>query len=116
MSRRLLIGSYFSQEYALESAALFNPSMVLHPDQTGLPEGWMLSSSGSGPEGKVPTILLLARSRICTVSSSLAQMSSDLPSLVSMMPRGRWPTGTVSLTSSVAPSITEIELLFSFET
>src|ERR1700757_976509 len=27
-SRRLLIGSYFTQEYALESAALFNPSMV----------------------------------------------------------------------------------------
>src|SRR4051812_6366826 len=26
-SRRLLIGSYFTQEYALESAALFNPSM-----------------------------------------------------------------------------------------
>jgi hypothetical protein len=40
----------------------------------------------------------------------------DLPSLVSMMPRGRWPTGPVSLTSSVAPSITGIELPFSFET
>ena len=30
-SRRLLIGSYFTQEYALESAALFNPSAVLAP-------------------------------------------------------------------------------------
>ena len=38
-SRRLLIGSYFTQEYALESAALFNPSMVWHPDQSGLPDG-----------------------------------------------------------------------------
>ena len=38
-SRRLLIGSYFTQEYALESAALFNPSMVWHPDQSGLPAG-----------------------------------------------------------------------------
>lgn len=37
--RRLLAGAYFSQEYALESAALFNPSMVAHPDQSGLPEG-----------------------------------------------------------------------------
>jgi len=27
-SRQLLIGAYFTQEYALESAALFNPSMV----------------------------------------------------------------------------------------
>ena len=32
-NRRMLIGGYFTQEYALESAALFNPSMVWHPDQ-----------------------------------------------------------------------------------
>lgn len=38
-NRRLLLGAYFTQEYALESAALFNPSMVWHPDQTGLPPG-----------------------------------------------------------------------------
>ena len=38
-NRRMLIGAYFTQEYALESAALFNPSMVWHPDQSGLPEG-----------------------------------------------------------------------------
>jgi predicted GH43/DUF377 family glycosyl hydrolase len=38
-NRKLLIGSFFTQEYALESAALFNPSMVWHPDQTGLAEG-----------------------------------------------------------------------------
>ncbi len=37
--RKLLIGAYFTQEYSLESAALFNPSMVWHPDQTDLPEG-----------------------------------------------------------------------------
>ena len=34
-ARRRLIGAYFSQEYALEAAALFNPSIVAHPDQTG---------------------------------------------------------------------------------
>src|SRR5580698_6600596 len=37
--RRLLIGSYFLAEYSLESAALFNPSIVPHPDQTGVPPG-----------------------------------------------------------------------------
>ena len=37
--RRLLAGAYFSQEYSVESAALFNPSMVVHPDQSALPEG-----------------------------------------------------------------------------
>jgi hypothetical protein len=37
--RQLLIGSYFLAEYSLESAALFNPSIVPHPDQTDLPAG-----------------------------------------------------------------------------
>ncbi len=35
-SRRLMLGAYFSGEYAIESAALFNPSIVAHPDQAGL--------------------------------------------------------------------------------
>lgn len=57
-SRRLLIGSYFTQEYALESAALFNPSMVWHPDQLGLPEGshrFILSLRATG-EGHISSI------------------------------------------------------------
>lgn len=37
--RKMLIGSYFTSEYALESAALFNPSIVLAPIQSGLTEG-----------------------------------------------------------------------------
>lgn len=37
--RRSLVGACFTQEYAIESAALFNPSMVVHPDQSGLPTG-----------------------------------------------------------------------------
>ena len=37
--RKLLIGSYFTHEYSVESAAFFNPSIVEDPDQTELPEG-----------------------------------------------------------------------------
>jgi predicted GH43/DUF377 family glycosyl hydrolase len=37
--RKQLIGAYFTQEYSLESSALFNPSMVWHPDQGGLAKG-----------------------------------------------------------------------------
>ncbi len=37
--RKLLIGAYFTMEYAVESAALFNPSMVEDPDQSGLLPG-----------------------------------------------------------------------------
>jgi predicted GH43/DUF377 family glycosyl hydrolase len=56
--RRLLIGSYFLSEYSLESAALFNPSVVPHPDQTGLPSGalrFILSLRATG-EGHVSSI------------------------------------------------------------
>lgn len=56
--RRMLIGAYFTQEYSVESAALFNPSMVWHPDQTGVPEGarrFILSLRSTG-EGHLSTI------------------------------------------------------------
>src|SRR6266702_3603154 len=56
--RRLLIGSYFLAEYSLESAALFNPSIVPHPDQTGLPAGalrFVLSLRATG-EGHISSI------------------------------------------------------------
>ncbi len=36
---RLLIGSYFTHEYSIESAAFFNPSIVTDPDQSDLHEG-----------------------------------------------------------------------------
>lgn len=56
--RRLLIGAYFTHEYALEAAALFNPSIVWHPDQSGLPEGtrrFVLSLRATG-EGHISSI------------------------------------------------------------
>jgi len=57
-NRRLLIGAYFTQEYALESAALFNPSIVWHPDQSGLGVGsrrFVLSLRATG-EGHISSI------------------------------------------------------------
>ena len=56
--RRLLIGAYFLAEYSLESAALFNPSIVPHTDQGGLPPGalrFVLSLRATG-EGHVSSI------------------------------------------------------------
>src|SRR6516165_8050618 len=56
--RCLLIGSYFLAEYSLESAALFNPSLVPHPDQTDLPAGalrFILSLRATG-EGHISSI------------------------------------------------------------
>jgi predicted GH43/DUF377 family glycosyl hydrolase len=56
--RRQLIGAYFLAEYSLEAAALFNPSIVPHPDQTGLPAGalrFVLSLRATG-EGHISSV------------------------------------------------------------
>jgi predicted GH43/DUF377 family glycosyl hydrolase len=37
MERQLLVGAYFTHEYSVESTALFNPSIIPHFDQSGLP-------------------------------------------------------------------------------
>lgn len=58
LDRQLLIGGYFLQEYALEAAALFNPSIVPHPDQSGLAPGqlrFVLSLRATG-EGHISSI------------------------------------------------------------
>lgn len=57
--RRLLIGAYFTMEYSIESAALFNPSIVPHPDQSNLDEGelrFLLSLRATG-EGHISSIV-----------------------------------------------------------
>ncbi|GGB20775.1 glycosidase [Sphingomonas metalli] len=54
---RLLIGAYFSQEYAFESAALFNPSIVTLPDQDAGDDSvrFLLSLRGVG-EGHISSV------------------------------------------------------------
>jgi predicted GH43/DUF377 family glycosyl hydrolase len=39
LERRRLIGAYFCHEYSFAAAALMNPSVVEHPDQSGLSRG-----------------------------------------------------------------------------
>ncbi len=61
-SRKLLLGSYFTSEYSVESAALFNPSIVMHPDQNGLKEGevrFILSLRATG-EGHISSMKFIS--------------------------------------------------------
>ena len=60
-ARQLLIGAYFTMEYSVESAALFNPSMVPARNQSGLSEGstrFAMSLRATG-EGHVSSIVFL---------------------------------------------------------
>jgi predicted GH43/DUF377 family glycosyl hydrolase len=56
--QRQLLGAYFLNEYSFEASALFNPSIVPHPDQSGTPEGglrFILSLRAVG-EGHVSSL------------------------------------------------------------
>ncbi|MHB1037828.1 MAG: glycoside hydrolase family 130 protein [Pirellulales bacterium] len=58
-NRRLLVGSYLTSEYSIESAALFNPSIVPHWNQRNVPAGgvrFILSLRATG-EGHVSSIV-----------------------------------------------------------
>ncbi|MFX4088403.1 glycoside hydrolase family 130 protein [Sphingobium yanoikuyae] len=57
-AQRQLIGAYFCHEYSFGAAAVMNPSIVPHPDQTGLTEGalrFILSLRAVG-EGHISSV------------------------------------------------------------
>jgi predicted GH43/DUF377 family glycosyl hydrolase len=57
--RRLLIGSYFTHEYSIESAAFFNPSIIDDPDQSDLEQGQrrLIISFRAVGEGHISSIV-----------------------------------------------------------
>ena len=57
--RKLLIGAYFTMEYSIESAAIFNPSIVEDPNQIGLSEGQkrLIISFRATGEGHVSSLI-----------------------------------------------------------
>jgi len=58
-AQRALIGAYFTKEYSIESAALFNPSIVPHPNQSHMKKGslrFIMSLRATG-EGHISSIV-----------------------------------------------------------
>ena len=59
VARKRLIGAYFCHEYTYAAAALMNPSIVPHPDQTGMSDGsvrFVMSLRAVG-EGHISSIV-----------------------------------------------------------
>lgn len=110
VERRVLIGAYFSAEYSYESAALFNPSIVAHPDQANTPAGalrFIVSLRGIG-EGHLSSVTF--RTGIWASDGSVV---IDPPSSVAMPPdvirRPGWKEGdpfTLDCSRSHDPSET----------
>ena len=83
-AQSLLIGAYFSEEYAFEGAALLNPSIVIHPDQSGVAKDsvrFVLSLRGVG-EGHVSSVTF--RTGTCSADGAIVL---DTPGLQAVAPR-----------------------------
>jgi len=86
LKRKLLIGSYFTLEYAIEAAAFFNPSIVEDPNQGNLEEGQkrVIVSFRAVGEGHISSIVF--RSGIITQNNELIFKTAgkfvDLPETV----------------------------------
>lgn len=71
LEQRQLLGAYFLNEYSFEASALFNPSIVPHPDQSNVPEGcvrFILSLRAVG-EGHVSSLTF--RSGLVTLDEQI---------------------------------------------
>jgi predicted GH43/DUF377 family glycosyl hydrolase len=87
-TQRQLIGAYFMLEYSFESSALFNPSIVAHPDQSGVPDGarrFVLSLRAVG-EGHISSLTF--RSGIITPDGGI---SIDATARLASIPRQQQP-------------------------
>jgi predicted GH43/DUF377 family glycosyl hydrolase len=87
--QRRLIGAYFLHEYSFEAAALFNPSIVSHPDQSGVAEGarrFILSLRAVG-EGHVSSLTF--RSGLVAADGNV---SVDPPARLASIPKVRTPS------------------------
>jgi predicted GH43/DUF377 family glycosyl hydrolase len=92
--QRQLIGAYFLNEYSFEASALFNPSIVPHPDQSGAPKGglrFILSLRAVG-EGHVSSLTF--RAGTITADGSLSvDATARLASSPEVRFRGGGPSG-----------------------
>ncbi len=92
--QRQLVGAYFLHEYSFEAAALFNPSIVSHPDQSGAPVGgrrFILSLRAVG-EGHISSLTFRSGS-IAADGSVAVDPAARLSSVPKVSSRTSGPDG-----------------------
>ena len=92
--QRQLVGAYFLHEYSFEAAALFNPSIIAHPDQAGAPAGgrrFILSLRAVG-EGHISS-LTFRSGAIAADGSVTVDPAVRLASIPKLRTRSSGPDG-----------------------
>jgi predicted GH43/DUF377 family glycosyl hydrolase len=95
-TQRRLIGAYFLNEYSFEASALFNPSIVRHPDQSGLSADtcrFILSLRAVG-EGHISS-LTFRSGTIAADGSVVVDPTARLASVPRVISRSSSPNGDV---------------------
>lgn len=93
-TQRYLLGAYFLNEYSFEAAALFNPSIVRHPDQSGAAAGgcrFVLSVRAVG-EGHISS-LTFRSGAIAADGSVSVEPAARLASLPAVTRRSQGANG-----------------------
>lgn len=126
--KKLLLGAFLTKEYSIHAAALFNPSIVPDPDQSGLKEGELrviLSLRATG-EGHISSIVF----RTGIISSDHHIILDTQPPYASILPLDEKATFTKtflkrrldhyawyedSLLENVPETFTALEILKSIE-
>ncbi|MFZ4807928.1 MAG: glycoside hydrolase family 130 protein [Hyphomicrobiaceae bacterium] len=104
-TQRQLVGAYFLHEYTFEASALFNPSIVRHPDQTGAPSGgcrFVLSLRAVG-EGHISSL-------------TFRSGAVDADGNVTVDPTARLASGPRITDRTSQPDGDDVELLFEDDT
>jgi predicted GH43/DUF377 family glycosyl hydrolase len=107
--QRSLVGAYFMHEYSFEAAALFNPSIIAHPDQSGAPRGgrrFIMSLRAVG-EGHVSSLTFRSGS-IAVDGSVTVDPTARLASIPRVQSRTAGPYGeSIELTFEAEEDISE---------
>ena len=93
-TQRYLVGAYFLHEYSFEASALFNPSIVRHPDQSNAPNGgcrFILSLRAVG-EGHISSLTFRSGS-IAANGSVAIDATARLASIPKVTNRTARPNG-----------------------
>lgn len=107
-TRKSLIGAYFCHEYSYAAAALMNPSIVVHPDQTGLTGGAarVVMSVRAVGEGHISSIAF--REGIVTAEGEITLLPEPPIAMAALPcdpPVGGIPEGPVSACRSPDASL-----------
>ena len=105
LKQKLLIGSYFTMEYSVEAAALFNPSIIPHPVQSGMKEDELqvIVSFRAVGEGHISSIVF--RTGIIHADGSITLEKND-----SLIEKATMQTSTLYSKENFLLSLKEIGL------